>query len=228
MAIFVSNPTSPAVSALSSDALDPLAAPPEEGFTEELAAAMQLPELATDTTSKNAASKLASAELKTSELQILPAEVLLNAVEDANFASTGQVLASDAAAALAETAAEWRDDTARSDDAPLAPESVNSMQGAELAAANLAAQMATPMVNLPLAGSTKDTAVSGAQAVTASMQSGQDAFQTSQAPDSGSGLQAGEQVASASTMTTGQAPRSSGTDNIGAVNLATQLLLTPR
>ena len=221
MAIFVSNPTSPAVSALSSDALDPSAAPPEEGFTEELAAAMQLPELATDTTSKNAASKLASAELKTSELQILPAEVLLNAVGDANFASTGQVLASDAAAALAETAAEWRDDTARSDDAPLAPESVNSMQGAELAAANLAAQMATPMVNLPLAGSTKDTAVSGAQAVTASMQSGQDAFQTSQAPDSGSGLQAGEQVASASTVTTGQAPRSSGTDNIGTVNLAT-------
>lgn len=221
MAIFVSNPTSPAVSALTSDTLDPLAAPPEEGFTEELAAAMQPPELATDATSKNAASKLASAELKSSELQILPAEVLLNAVGDANFASTGQVLASDAAAAMAESAAESRDDRASSDDPPLAPESINSLQGAALAAANLAAQMATPTVNTPLADSTKDTGVAAAQAVKATIQSGQDAFQTSQAPDLGSGLQAGEQVASESCLTTGPAPRSSGTNNIGTANLAT-------
>jgi hypothetical protein len=41
MAIFVSNPTSAAVPTLSSDALEPLAVAPEEGFTEELAAAMQ-------------------------------------------------------------------------------------------------------------------------------------------------------------------------------------------
>ena len=52
MAIFVSNQPSAAVPTLSSDALDPSALAPEEGFTEELAAAMQPSAAPTDALAK--------------------------------------------------------------------------------------------------------------------------------------------------------------------------------
>jgi hypothetical protein len=81
MAIFVSNPTSAAVPTLSSDALEPLAVAPEEGFTEELAAAMQPSAVTTEASETTPLDKLDEAGKKAADLQILPAEVLMNAVE---------------------------------------------------------------------------------------------------------------------------------------------------
>ncbi len=52
MAIFVSNPPSSAITTLSPDALDPSVMSPEEGFTEELAAAMQPSAAPTDALAK--------------------------------------------------------------------------------------------------------------------------------------------------------------------------------
>ena len=98
MAIFVSNPASAAVQTLSSDALEPSAVAPEEGFTEELAAAMQPTAAPSDGSAKTPLDMLEDAAKKASDLQILPAEVLKNAVGDANFALTGQVGASNSAA----------------------------------------------------------------------------------------------------------------------------------
>ena len=72
MAIFVSNPTSAAVPALSNDALDPLAIAPEEGFTEELAAAMQPAGAALEALDQTRLDKLAEADQKSAGLQILP------------------------------------------------------------------------------------------------------------------------------------------------------------
>ena len=90
MAIFVSNPTSAAITTLSPDALEPSVMSPEEGFTEELAAAMQPSAAPTDAAAKIPLDVLEDAGKKASDLQILPAEVLMNAVGDANFAFAGQ------------------------------------------------------------------------------------------------------------------------------------------
>ena len=90
MAIFVSNPTSAAVPTLSSDALEPMAIAPEEGFTEELAAAMQPSALLAEAAAAPNAEKLDEPDKKLTDLQILPADVLLNAVADANFALSAQ------------------------------------------------------------------------------------------------------------------------------------------
>ena len=98
MAIFVSNPPSAAVPTLSSDALDPSALAPEEGFTEELAAAMQPSAVPTDASAKPLLDKPEDAGKKASDLQILPAEVLMNAVGDANFALAGQAGAANSTA----------------------------------------------------------------------------------------------------------------------------------
>ena len=90
MAIFVSNPTSAAVPTLSSDALEPMAVAPDAGFTEELAAAMQPSALLTEAAAATSAEKLDESDKKLTDLQILPADVLLNAVVDANFALSAQ------------------------------------------------------------------------------------------------------------------------------------------
>ena len=184
MAIFVSNPTSAAVQTLSSDALEPSAVAPEEGFTEELAAAMQPLAGPSDGSAKTPLDMLEEAAKKASDLQILPAEVLKNAVGDANFALTGQVGASNSAAqnaiagsVLTHAAEDLKEDTTALDLA-------NQLQGAELAAANVAA---------PLASKTGE--VSATLSVSASSGSGQDAGQALQAPATGPNLQESEQVA---------------------------------
>ena len=195
MAIFVSNPTSAAVQTLSSDALEPLAVAPEEGFTEELAAAMQPSAGPSDGSAKTPLDMLEEAAKKASDLQILPAEVLKNAVGDANFALTGQVGASNSAAqnaiagsVLTHAAEDLKEDTTALDLA-------NQLQGAELAAANLAAQMSASTANVaaPLASHAGE--VSAALSINAASGSGQDAGQALQAPATGPSLQEGEQVA---------------------------------
>lgn len=141
MAIFVSNPTSVVTQPLSSDALDPAAVAANAGFTEELAAAMlpsgeasaaalKLPTEASEETGK-----------KASDLQILPAEVLLNAVGDANFA-----LASQTAGPIANnpnltdaSASQEAEDLQLQDATNL--DLAANLKGAELAAANLAVQV---------------------------------------------------------------------------------------
>ncbi len=141
MAIFVSNPTSVVTQPLSSDALDPAAVAANAGFTEELAAAMlpsgeasaaalKLPTEASEETGK-----------KASDLQILPAEVLLNAVGDANFA-----LASQTAGPISNnpnltdaSASQEAEDLQLQDATNL--DLAANLKGAELAAANLAVQV---------------------------------------------------------------------------------------
>ena len=75
MAIFVSNPTSAAITTLSPDSLDPSVMFSEEGFTEELAAAMQPSTAPTDASAKPLLDKLEDAGKKASDLQILPLRV---------------------------------------------------------------------------------------------------------------------------------------------------------
>ena len=195
MAIFVSNPTSAAVQTLSSDALEPSAVVPEEGFTEELAAAMQPLAGPSDGSAKTPLDMLEEAAKKASDLQILPAEVLKNAVGDANFALTGQVGASNSAAqnaiagsVLTHAAEDLKEDTTALDLA-------NQLQGAELAAANLAAQMSASAANVAAPLASKTGEVSATLSVSASSGSGQDAGQALQAPATGPNLQESEQVA---------------------------------
>jgi hypothetical protein len=195
MAIFVSNPTSAAVQTLSSDALEPSAVAPEEGFTEELAAAMQPLAGPSDGSAKTPLDMLEEAAKKASDLQILPAEVLKNAVGDANFALTGQVGASNSATqnAIAGSVLTHASDDLKEDTTAL--DLANQLQGAELAAANLAAQMSATATNVatPLASHAGE--VSAALSINAASGSGQDAGQALQAPATGPSLQEGEQVA---------------------------------
>ena len=153
MAIFVSNPTSAAVPTLSSDALEPMAIAPEEGFTEELAAAMQPSALLAEAAAAPPAEKPDEPDKKLTDLQILPADVLLNAVADANFALSAQSGTKSSAAQsslqqMAQEEAQASSDLAEG----VALEQLNSLQAAELAAANLAAQMASPSIIPPVKG----------------------------------------------------------------------------
>ena len=211
MAIFVSNPTSAAVQTLSSDALEPSAVAPEEGFTEELAAAMQPLAGPSDGSAKTPLDMLEEAAKKASDLQILPAEVLKNAVGDANFALTGQVGASNSAAqnaiagsVLTHAAEDLKEDTTALDLA-------NQLQGAELAAANLAAQMSASAANVAAPLASQAGEVSAALSINAASGSSQDAGQALQAPATGPSLQEGEQVA-----TLASAQQSSALDVEGA------------
>ena len=72
MAIFASNPTSAAVPTLSGDALEPSVLMPKEGFTEELAAAMQHPASLSEESARPSARSLEETAKKPSDLQILP------------------------------------------------------------------------------------------------------------------------------------------------------------
>ena len=90
MAILVSNPSTVQFTGAPAEPQDPAANPLDTGFTEELANAMMPPGQQAD--SASAAQKLAvsAAEAKLNDLQILPADVLLNAVGEANFAFSVQ------------------------------------------------------------------------------------------------------------------------------------------
>jgi hypothetical protein len=140
MAIFVSNPTSVVSQPLSSDALDPAALAANAGFTEELAAAMLPSGEASDAALKTPTETSEETGKKASDLQILPAEVLLNAVGDANFALASQTAAPIVSNAnVPDASASQEAEDLQLQDAKNLELAAN-LKGAELAAANLAAQ----------------------------------------------------------------------------------------
>jgi hypothetical protein len=221
MAIFVSNPTSAAITTISPDALDPSVMSSEEGFTEELAAAMQPFVVPTDAPAKTPLDILEDAGKKLTDLQILPAEVLLNAVGDANFAFAGQAGAANSVAqnsvsesALIDAAETIVQDTSAQDIA-------NQLQVAELAAANLAAQMSASAANVPASLATQSAEVSAALSINATSGAGQNAGQASQAPATGPSLQEAEQVSSATTLASAQNTTSVGTVSTNAIHVPT-------
>lgn len=218
MAIFVSNPTSAAVTTLSNDALDPSVMSPEEGFTEELAAAMQPSAAPIDALAKTPLDLLEDAGKKAVDLQILPAEVLLNAVGDANFAFAGQAGAANSAAQNSVPDAVLTDaiDTLEQDTA--AQNVANQLQGAELAAANLAAQMSASAANVPVPVAFNSVEVSTVLSVNDTSGAGQEAAQPSQASVGGPNLQKGAQVASAANLAATQNTPSLGSESISSAN----------
>lgn len=152
MAILVSNPSTSAFMGLSADPVDPSPAVPEVGFTEELAVAMRPPSQPSEQGSEGLSASDGQADKASVDLQILPPDVLLNAVGDANFA-------------LAAPATQ----PAAVQDVPT--ENPEHMVGdvdraAELAAAALAAQM-SPAQAMPLAVSFANAAVSALHQVSA-------------------------------------------------------------
>ena len=221
MAIFVSNPTSAAVPTLSSDALDPSALAPEEGFTEELAAAMQPSAVPTDASAKPPLDKLEDASKKASDLQILPAEVLINAVGDANFALAGQTGAANSTAQNSVPSTVLTDATESLEQDTTGLDVANSLQGAELSAANLATQMSTSAANVPVTAASNSAEVSAALSISATSGTGQEAGQALQAPASGSNLQQGEQVASAAHLASSQNSPTLITESISSATVST-------
>jgi len=221
MAIFVSNPPSAAVPTLSSEALDPSALAPEEGFTEELAAAMQPSAVPTDAPANILLDKLEDAGKKASDLQILPAEVLLNAVGDANFALAGQVGAANSTAQNLVSGKVLTDATESLEEDTTTLDLANPLQGAELAAANLAAQMSASVANVPVPAASNSAEVSATLSINAASGTGQVAGQALQAPASGSGLQVGEQVASAAHLASPQSSPSSSTESMPSATVST-------
>ena len=238
MAIFVSNPPSAAAPTLSIDALDPAALAPEEGFTQELAAAMQAPAGLTEAPANLSPDNSEDAAKKASDLQILPAEVLMNAVGDANFALTGQAgLANSTAQDLA-SGTVLTDATEALKQDTTALDLANSLQGAELAAANLAAQMSTSATNVPVPAAANLGEVSATHSIGAASGAGQDAGQVPQAlasgadsvsssgsgsgtgPGSGSGLQVEAQVASAAQLASPQSSTLLSSESIPASHLS--------
>jgi hypothetical protein len=86
MAIFVSNPSTVSFAGVSTEPVDPALVLPEAGFTEELALAMR-PRSPGSEAGPEAAERSADDPDETlADLQILPPDVLLHAVGDANFA----------------------------------------------------------------------------------------------------------------------------------------------
>lgn len=232
MAIFVSNPPSAAAPTLSIDALDPAALTPEEGFTQELAAAMQAPAGLTDVPANLSPDNSDDAAKKASDLQILPAEVLMNAVGDANFALTGQAgLANSTGQDLA-SGTVLTDATEALKQDTTALDLANSLQGAELAAANLAAQMSTSATNVPVPAGANLGEVSATHSIGAASRAGQDAGQVPQAlasgagsvassgPGPGSGLQVEAQVASAAQLASPQSSSLLSSESIPSSHLS--------
>ena len=234
MAIFVSNPPSAAAPTLSIDALDPAALAPEEGFTQELAAAMQAPAGLTEAPANLSLDNSEDAAKKASDLQILPAEVLMNAVGDANFALTGQAgLANSTGQDLA-SGTVLTDATEALKQDTTALDLANSLQGAELAAANLAAQMSTSATNVPVLAGANLGEVSATHSIGAASGAGQDAGQVPQALASGagsvsssgsgsgpgSGLQVEAQVASAAQLASPQSSSLLSSESIPASHLS--------
>ena len=221
MAIFVSNPTSSAIATLSPDALDPSVISPEEGFTEELAAAMQPSAVPTDAPANILLDKLEDAGKKASDLQILPAEVLLNAVGDANFAFAGQTGTANSAAQNSVPGAALTDATETLEQDNTVLDLSNPLQGAELAAANLAAQMSASVANVPVPLASNSAEVSAVLSINATAGVGQAAAQASQAPVAGPGLQEGEQVTSANHLAAQQNTPALGAESVNSAIVST-------
>jgi len=94
MAIFVSNTAAPVFAPPLSEGTDPNLPGLETAFTEELAAVRRLPDADAEAHVSAPALKEDEKKEDTADLQILPANVLVNAVTDANFAYAlqGQVV----------------------------------------------------------------------------------------------------------------------------------------
>jgi len=135
MAILVSNPSTVQFSGSATEPQDPAGAALDSGFTEELANAMQPSSQPSDSISLQPKSLLAAVDAKLIDLQILPPDVLLNAVGEANFAFSAQ------GAQGAEITETTKAVDGAAEPLPLL-ELVDPIQAAELAAAALAAQMA--------------------------------------------------------------------------------------
>jgi hypothetical protein len=86
MAILVSNPSTVQFTGAPTELQDPAANPLVAGFTEELAIAMQPVALAAQDLLKVQNAGEQESENPLTDLQILPPDVLLNAVGEANFA----------------------------------------------------------------------------------------------------------------------------------------------
>lgn len=221
MAIIASNPTSAAITTLSPDALDPSVMLSEEGFTEELAAAMQPFVAPTEALAKTPLDILEEAGKKLTDLQILPAEVLLNAVGDANFAFSGQAGAANSLAQNSVSESALTDATVAIAQDTTVQDLANQLQGAELAAANLAAQMSASAANVPASLASKSAEVSAALSINATSGAGQNAAQASHAPVTGPSLQEAEQVSSATILASAQNTTSVVTESANAINLPT-------
>lgn len=141
MAILVSNPSTVQFTGAPTEPQDPAAMPLDAGFTEELAHAMQLPAQLTDGANSAPKPLLQGAHAKLNDLQILPPDVLLNAVGEANFAFSNQGVQASEEAAFAQ------DDSGLLAETPL-PNALEATQAAEMAAAAMAAQIS---IQVPVA-----------------------------------------------------------------------------
>ena len=165
MAILVSNPSTVQFTGAPAEPQDPAANPLDTGFTEELANAMQPSDQKNEGGAAGEKPAAPLVDTKLNGLQILPADVLLNAVGEANFAFVAQGAQALLDAATSQILVEGVTD------APLL-ETLDATQAAEMAAAALAAQMATQALgveaqaNLSLAGNSLNVvgAVGGVEA----------------------------------------------------------------
>ena len=141
MAILVSNPSTVQFTGAPAEPQDPAANPLDTGFTEELANAMQPSDQKNEGGAAGEKPAAPLVETKLNGLQILPADVLLNAVGEANFAFVAQGAQALQDAATSQILIEGVTET------PLL-ETLDATQAAEMAAAALAAQMATQVAGV--------------------------------------------------------------------------------
>jgi len=141
MAILVSNPSTVQFTGAPSEPQDPAANPLDTGFTEELANAMQPSDQKNEGGAAGEKPASPLVDTKLNGLQILPADVLLNAVGEANFAFVVQGAQALQDAATSQILIEGVTET------PLL-ETLDATQAAEMAAAALAAQMATQVTGV--------------------------------------------------------------------------------
>ena len=141
MAILVSNPSTVQFTGAPAEPQDPAANPLDTGFTEELANAMQPSDQKNEGGAPGEKPAAPLVDTKLNGLQILPADVLLNAVGEANFAFVAQGAQALQDAATSQILVEGVTD------APLL-ETLDATQAAEMAAAALAAQMATQVAGV--------------------------------------------------------------------------------
>lgn len=209
MAIIVTNPSTVQFSGAATEPQDPAAITLETGFTEELANAMLPPGQQAD--SASAAQKLAAsaAEAKLNDLQILPADVLKNAVGEANFAFSAQGSSVAISPQVLEETAE-----------PAALEALDPTQAAELAAAALAAQMGSPSIvvtdNLTL--SQTANSIEAAGALNAAQLAGNGAQAQGTLP-----LASAQTLLQTPTNELNAAPSMQVADNVNAANTTGQL-----
>ena len=141
MAILVSNPSTVQFTGAPAEPQDPAANPLDTGFTEELANAMQPSDQKNEGGAAGEKPVAPLVDTKLNGLQILPADVLLNAVGEANFAFVAQGAQALQDAATSQILIEGVTET------PLL-ETLDATQAAEMAAAALAAQMATQVAGV--------------------------------------------------------------------------------